>query len=58
MYSVTFRWKKNKELVMTMNTKLTNAIKSEIGADDGSEMPDARNISWALKIKDNQAVLD
>lgn len=48
----------NKDLVMTMNTKLNKVIKAEIGTDNGSEMPDVKGISWALRIKDNQAVLD
>jgi arylsulfatase len=48
----------NQELVMKMNTKLSNVIKDEIGKDDGSEMPDVKNISWALKVRDNQAILD
>jgi arylsulfatase len=48
----------NQELVMKMNTKLSNVIKDEIGNDNGSEMPDVKGISWALKIKDNQAILD
>ncbi|HRI04253.1 MAG TPA: sulfatase-like hydrolase/transferase [Pyrinomonadaceae bacterium] len=48
----------NKELVMTMNTKLNNVIKAEIGADDGREMPEVKGISWVLKVKDNQAILD
>lgn len=48
----------NQDLVMMMNTKLSNVIKAEIGADNGSEMPDVKDISWALKVKDNQAILD
>ena len=43
---------------MAMNTKLNNVIKAEIGADNGSEMPDVKGMSWALRIRDNQAVLD
>ena len=48
----------NQELVMEMNAKLSSVIKEEIGADNGGEMPDVKGISWALKIKDNQAILD
>lgn len=48
----------NKELVMTMNSKLNNVIKAEIGLDNGSEMPDVKGISWALKIRGNEAILD
>lgn len=48
----------NKELVMSMNTKLNNVIKDEIGADDGREMPDVKGISWAIKTKNGEALLD
>ena len=48
----------NQELVMKMNAKLSSVIKEEIGADNGGEMPDVKGISWALKIKDNQAIVD
>lgn len=48
----------NKELVMTMNTKLNNVIKDEIGVDDGREMPDVKGISWALNTKGGETVLD
>jgi arylsulfatase A-like enzyme len=48
----------NKDAVMSMNTKLNNVIKGEIGNDNGSEMPDVKGISWALRVKDNQTILD
>lgn len=35
---------------MMMNTKLNKVIKAEIGADNGSEMPDVKGISRVLKV--------
>ena len=43
---------------MKMNTKLNNVIKAEMGEDNGRELPDVKGISWVLRVKDNQAVLD
>jgi arylsulfatase len=38
----------NAELVLAMNAKLNAAIASEIGKDDGREMPDVAGITWAV----------
>jgi arylsulfatase len=39
---------KNAELIATMSRKLEAHIKAEIGRDDGREMPDVANVSWAI----------
>ena len=33
---------------MAMNTKLENAIKTEIGKDDGREMPNIPTVDWTI----------
>jgi arylsulfatase A-like enzyme len=38
----------NTELITTMNGKLEAVIKSEIGKDDGHELPDIAGITWGL----------
>lgn len=38
----------NADLVMSMSAKLEAAIKDEIGADDGREMPDFKGIKWTI----------
>ena len=37
----------NASLIMTMNGKREAVIKAENGKDDGREMPDVPNITWA-----------
>jgi arylsulfatase len=39
---------KNAELLTTMNGKLEALIKSEIGKDDGRELPDIAGITWGV----------
>src|SRR5262245_23431978 len=39
---------KNAETVAAMSGKLEALIKAEIGTDDGREMPEVANISWAI----------
>lgn len=46
------------DLVLAMSGKLEAAIKEEIGADDGREMPPFKGITWTLDVVNNQAVLD
>ncbi len=36
------------ELIATMNDKLNRLIKTEMGADDGREMPDLQGIDWSI----------
>ena len=48
----------NSELVLQMSAKLENVIKDEIGSDDGREMPDLKGISWELKTRNNETILD
>jgi arylsulfatase len=38
----------NAELIATMSEKLERAIKSEIGVDDGREMPNIPRIEWTI----------
>ncbi len=38
----------NDALVLAMNDKLNAAIDTEIGKDDGREMPDVAGLSWAI----------
>jgi len=38
----------NEALVVSMNTKLNTILDAEFGRDDGREMPEVANISWAL----------
>jgi arylsulfatase len=45
-------------LVLAMSAKLEALIKSEIGVDDGREMPPVEGLTWMLDVKDNQAILD
>lgn len=40
--------KKNGELVLAMSEKLEAIIKTEIGADDGREMPNIPTIDWTI----------
>ena len=39
----------NSETIMTMSEKLEAVIKTEIGVDDGREMPDIRNVDWKIE---------
>jgi arylsulfatase len=39
---------KNRDLILAMSAKLEAAIRAEIGVDDGREMPEIPNISWAV----------
>ena len=39
----------NSETIMTMNGKLEAVIKTEIGVDDGREMPDIPNVDWKIE---------
>lgn len=48
----------NRDLVMTMSAKLDAVIKSEIGVDDGREMPDFKGIAWTLNSKGTETILD
>ena len=45
-------------LVLAMSAKLEALIKTEIGVDDGREMPPVEGLTWTLDVKGNQAVLD
>jgi arylsulfatase A-like enzyme len=38
----------NAEVIATMNAKLEAVIKSEIGRDDGHELPDIAGVTWGL----------
>lgn len=38
----------NAEVITTMNAKLEAVIKSEIGKDDGHELPDIAGVTWGL----------
>ncbi len=38
----------NAEVIVTMNAKLEAIIKSEIGKDDGHELPDIAGVTWGL----------
>jgi arylsulfatase len=38
----------NRELIVTMCEKLERVIKSEIGLDDGREMPNIPLIEWTI----------
>ena len=38
----------NETLVTSMNGKLNAAIETEIGKDDGREMPEIAGVSWAV----------
>ncbi|MDJ0734900.1 MAG: sulfatase-like hydrolase/transferase [Nostocaceae cyanobacterium] len=40
--------KSNQDLVLTMNRKLEKRIQEEIGADDGSELPNIPGIDWTV----------
>jgi arylsulfatase A-like enzyme len=40
--------KTNADLISAMSAKLEALIKAEIGRDDGREMPEVANISWAI----------
>ncbi|HKV16829.1 MAG TPA: sulfatase, partial [Reyranella sp.] len=39
---------RNGDLLATMNGKLEALIKSEIGKDDGRELPDIAGITWGV----------
>jgi arylsulfatase len=43
---------KNADLISRMSAKLEQAIRAEIGADDGREMPDIPNVSWYMETAD------
>ena len=43
---------KNAELVQAMSAKLEQAIRAEIGQDDGREMPDLPNVKWYMETAD------
>jgi len=47
-----------RELVLAMSAKLEALIKTEIGVDDGREMPPVEGITWALDVKHGETVLD
>lgn len=38
----------NGELILAMNTKLESIIKTEIGVDDGREMPNIPTVDWTI----------
>ena len=38
----------NSALIMSMNSKLEAIIKSEIGVDDGREMPNIPTVDWTI----------
>jgi arylsulfatase len=40
------------DLILAMSAKLEAAIKAEIGADNGREMPDLKGIKWSLDTAD------
>jgi len=40
--------KANQDLIMTMNTKLQNLIKTEIGKDNGRELPNIPLVNWEI----------
>lgn len=39
---------KNRELILAMNAKLEALIQAEIGADDGSELPNIPFVTWGI----------
>ena len=39
---------KNRDLILTMNAKLEALIKTEIGVDDGHELPNIPLVNWAI----------
>ena len=39
----------NSATIMTMSEKLEAVIKTEIGVDDGREMPDIPNVDWKIE---------
>ena len=49
---------KNGDLVMQMSEKLEKIIKTEIGADDGREMPDVKGVAWVLNSRGAETILD
>jgi arylsulfatase len=48
MFNLAADREKNKVLIAAMSAKLENAIKAEIGVDDGREMPEIPKVSWHL----------
>ncbi len=48
----------NSGLVLAMSAKLEGLIRSEIGVDDGREMPRFDGIDWTIDVQGNQTVLD
>ena len=43
-----FDLKTNAELITTLSAKLEALIKTEIGVDDGREMPDVATVTWTV----------
>ena len=58
MTNVAARKGEHAALVLAMSAKLDALIRSEMGVDDGREMPPVKGLTWTLDVKDNQAVLD
>jgi arylsulfatase A-like enzyme len=49
----------NRDLVLAMSGKLEAMIKTEIGIDDGREMPPFKDVTWTLDIgNDKQPIFD
>jgi arylsulfatase A-like enzyme len=49
----------HRDLVLAMNAKLETLIKTEIGVDDGREMPPFKGVSWTLDLGgDSEPILD
>ena len=48
MKNLAFKKDENADLVLSMNQKLQQLIQTEIGKDDGSELPKIPSIDWSL----------
>ncbi len=46
------------DLVLAMSARLERVIESELGVDDGREMPPFQGIEWRVDVKGNQTILD